>query len=252
LPEEGGNAADPVVALDGSTALVTGASGGIGRAIALALAERGADLWLVARGRDELEAAAREVRAGAPRVEVRPTDLTADDQVERLAAELNDPGRLDVLVHSAGVMALGPMEGAALSDFDAQYATNVRGVYALTQALLPALKTSRGQVVFMNSTAALHPGAGVGQYAATSAAVRVIADSLRDEINEDGVRVLSVFPGRTATPRQKRIHAGEGRDYLPERLMQPSDVARMVVAALELPRTAEVTELSMRPFLKPL
>ena len=78
-----------------------------------------------------------------------------------------------------------------------------------------------------------------------------MGDSLRDEVNEDGVRVLSVFPGRTATPRQERIHAGEGREYRPERLLQPADVASVVVCALELPRTAEVTDISLRPFLKP-
>jgi NADP-dependent 3-hydroxy acid dehydrogenase YdfG len=70
-------------------------------------------------------------------------------------------------------------------------------------------------------------------------------------VNEDGVRVLSVFPGRTATPRQERIHRQEGREYVPDRLMQPSDVAGIVTSALAMPRTAEVTDVHLRPFQKP-
>ncbi len=81
--------------------------------------------------------------------------------------------------------------------------------------------------------------------------VRSLADALRGEVNGHGVRVLSVFPGRTATPLQKWLHAHEGKQYIPHELIQPDDVAAMVVAALELPRTAEVTEIVMRPFLKP-
>jgi NADP-dependent 3-hydroxy acid dehydrogenase YdfG len=90
----------------------------------------------------------------------------------------------------------------------------------------------------------------VGQYAASKHALRAIADSLRDEVNPDGVRVLSVFLGRTASPMQADIYRAEGRRYQPEQLMQPEDVAAVVINALSLPRTAEVTEVRMRPMRK--
>jgi NADP-dependent 3-hydroxy acid dehydrogenase YdfG len=118
--------------------------------------------------------------------------------------------------------------------------------------LLPWLRASgRGDVVFVNSTSSLGPRPGVGQFAATQAALRSVADSLRGEVNEQGVRVMSIFPGRTATGRQERLHVAEGRDYRPEDLMQAGDVAAMVATALAMPRTAEVTEIVMRPFVKP-
>ena len=91
------------------------------------------------------------------------------------------------------------------------------------------LRTRRGQVVFVNSTIGLSTRAGAGQFAATQHALRAVADTLRDEVNPDGIRVTSVYPGRTATPRQATLHAHEGRTYRPERLMQPDDVAAMVV-----------------------
>ena len=75
-------------------------------------------------------------------------------------------------------------------------------------------------------------------------------DALREEVNSDGIRVASVFPGRTATPRQARIHALEGKAYVPERLLQPDDVAEVVVKILTLPRSAEITDVRIRPMLK--
>ena len=150
-----------------TTALVTGASSGIGRAIAIALAQRGATLWLVGRNPDELEATAASSRVDSPHVEVRPMDLTDDAAVHDLAAEVTADGVLDVLVHSAGVIALGPMESSSLADFDAHRHANVRAAYGLTQACLPELRRAEGQVVFVNSSAALTRRGGVGQYAAT-------------------------------------------------------------------------------------
>jgi NADP-dependent 3-hydroxy acid dehydrogenase YdfG len=159
--------------------------------------------------------------------------------------------RIDVLVHSAGVIRETPMKDASVRDLDLQYMSNVRAAYALTQAALPMLKAARGQIVFINSSTGLTAKrANVGQFAATQHALKAIADSLREEVNPDGIRVLTVHPGRTATPRQEQIHRNEGRPYRPELLMQPEDVAALVLAALRLPLTAEVTDISMRPMRK--
>jgi NAD(P)-dependent dehydrogenase (short-subunit alcohol dehydrogenase family) len=104
--------------------------------------------------------------------------------------------------------------------------------------------------VFINSSQGLAASPGVGQYAAAKHGLRAVADSLRGEVNDRGTRVLSVHVGRTATPMQERIFAMEGRAYAPERLMQPEDVGQVVLAALVLPRTAEMTSVSIRPALK--
>jgi NADP-dependent 3-hydroxy acid dehydrogenase YdfG len=83
-----------------------------------------------------------------------------------------------------------------------------------------------------------------------STRVTAVADTLRDELNTEGVRILSVLAGRVATPLQAQQHEADGRPYRPERLLQPEDVAAVVLSALELPRTAEATDLRIRPFLK--
>jgi NADP-dependent 3-hydroxy acid dehydrogenase YdfG len=238
--------------LAGKVALVTGASSGIGRAIAIALAGRQATLAAVGRNRQELDrttAAALEFTSTAQPF---PTDLNSRAAIQRLVDRVaGEFGGIDVLVHSAGCIFESPMRSARVRDLDRQYISNVRAPYALTQAALPYLEASHGQIVFINSSTGLSAKrANVGQFAATQHALKAIADSLREEVNSLGIRVLTVHPGRTATPRQQRIHADAGRSYQPERLMQPEDVAAMVVAALSLPRTAEVTDISIRPMLK--
>jgi NADP-dependent 3-hydroxy acid dehydrogenase YdfG len=144
------------------------------------------------------------------------------------------------------------MERARLTDFDFQYATNVRAPYALTQRLLPSLMAARGQIVFINSSVGLTAKRpDIGQYAATKHALKAIADSLREEVNPKGLRVLTVYLGRTATPMQETISRQEGRAYHPETLLQPEDVASVVLNALMLPPTAEVTDISIRPMARP-
>jgi NADP-dependent 3-hydroxy acid dehydrogenase YdfG len=231
--------------------VVTGASSGIGRAIAVALAGAGASVYGVARRREELEATAA-CAIGGGRITPYAANLLIDREIAALARQLADRhGGVDVLVHSAGTFAQGPIETSPAADLDTQYAANVRAPYVLTQALLPALRAKQGQVVFINSTAVMAPRANLGQFAATQHALRAIADALREEVNREGIRVASVYPGRTATPRQARIHALEGKPYTPERLVQPADVANVVLSVLTLPRSAEVTDVQVRPLRKP-
>jgi len=232
-------------------AVITGASSGIGQAIALALAAQGAILCLVGRRVERLKAVAESVPATVGQVEYYRADLTQDQDIRELTARLErDFGTLDLLIHSAGVYALGKIEAAPVEDFDWQYRTNVRAPYMVTQALLPMLRSRHGQVVFINSTAGTRAPANVGQYAATKHALKAIADSLREEVNADGIRVLSVVLGRTATPMQAAIYEMEGKTYHPELLLQPEDVAAVVINALSLPRSAEVTDISLRPLIK--
>jgi NADP-dependent 3-hydroxy acid dehydrogenase YdfG len=237
-----------VTVLTGRVGVVTGAGSGVGRAVAAALAAAGASVCLVGRTGATLQETAARIGDGA---RCYPTDVTDDRAVAALVQRLTDEhASVDVLVHSAGVHSIGAVEEAAVGELDAQYRTNVRAPYLLTQGLLPALRGSRGQVVFVNSSAGLTARGRVGQYASTKHALRALADSLREEVNDAGVRVLSVYLGRTASPMQAAIHAAEGTEYRPADLLQPADVAAMVVAALCLPSTAEVTDLSIRPMRK--
>lgn len=245
-------AAASAPALQGKVALVTGASSGVGSAIAVALAACGVRLGLVGRRLEGLEATAEQARQRANEVRFYSEDLTAERNIQDITKRVTDDfGGLDILVHSAGTISSGSLESAAVEDLDRQYQINVRAPYILTRKLLPTLKASKGEIVFINSSLAMTSRGNVGMYAATKHALRALADSLRDEVNPYGVRVLSVFLGRTATPMQAKIHEAEAKEYRPERLLQPGDVAAIIIGALALPRTAEVTDIHIRPHLKP-
>jgi NADP-dependent 3-hydroxy acid dehydrogenase YdfG len=237
--------------LENQVAVVTGASSGIGRAIAIALAAQGASLCLVGRKLDTLQSVAGGAEGEASRHRCYQADLAVEGQVDELIAAIKrDLRSVDILVHSAGVIWLGPLETATADQLDGHYRTNVRAPYLLTQGLLPALKSAQGQIVFVNSSAGLLAKANAGQYAASKHGLKAIADSLREEVNPAGVRVLSLFLGRTASPMQASVHVMEGKAYHPELLMQPEDVAAVVIQTLTLPRSVEVTDISMRSRLR--
>ena len=224
-------------------ALIAGASGDIGQAICAALACAGVQVIAIGRNRERLAAlAARHPEA------IEPVAADQTHEVGRTIAEAAAArrGRLDLLVLGSGIYERSK-DPRVLAR---QFAANVEAPYALLQALLPLLTRSSGLVVFLNSTQGLAASPGVGQFAATQHAMRAIANSVREEVNPDGVRVSSVFLGRTATTRQAAIFAAEGRPYAPERLIQPDDVAHVVLALFSMPATAEVTDISLRPRLK--
>lgn len=227
--------------LTGQVAVVTGATSGIGRAIAEILAARGTTVWAIGRRSSELQA----FTTAWPGARSYQADLTDDAQVEELGRTLAASGEIDILVHAAAVVKLASFRDAAVEDLDWQYRGNVRAPYVLTKALLPLL-SGRGQIVFLNSSAGLVARAGVGQYGATKHALKALADSLREELHPSGRRVLSIFAGRTATPMQAAIHDMEGRPYDPGRYIDPNELATIVVAALQL-HTAEIKEINLRP-----
>jgi len=241
------------IPFSGRVGLLTGASSGVGKALAVELARKGAELHLVGRRMDVLKRLVEEELPPAAVAHCHKVDLMNAQDVQALGKRLKaDLSGLDYLIHSAGVISLGSLEHSLVEDFDRQYATNVRGCYLLTQELLPLLQLRQSHVLLINSTVGLQAARGnAGQYTATKLALRALADSLRDEVNACGIRVQTVFLGRTATPMQEDIHRQEGKEYHPDQLVQPDEVAKLLVGILQLVHSAEVTDLTIRPFVKP-
>lgn len=237
--------------LANQTAIVSGASSGIGRAIALGLAREGTSLCLLGRDKERLLGTARTATGSSPKVTVYQVDFSVEQDLSCLIQRLEqEVEHIDVLVHAAGDIIIGEMKSSTIEDFDRQYTINLRAPYLLTQKLLPRVRARRGQVVFINSSMGVHARANVGQYAATKHALKAVADSLRDEVNPDGVRVLSIFAGRTASAMQETVHRLEAKTYDAQLLLQPEDIASVVIHALTLPRTAEITDIHIRPLVK--
>jgi clavulanate-9-aldehyde reducatase len=239
--------------LAGRTALVTGASSGIGRAIALALAEAGARVAVGARRRDRLTAlAARIEEVGADAL---PLDLDVTDEaacrraVEQTVEELSG---LDILVNNAGLMLLGQVEGADTEDWRRMVDTNVLGLMYMTHAALPHLIERRGAVVQLSSSSGRVARSGSAVYSASKFAVNAFSESLRQEVTARGVRVVVVEPGVVETELRDHITDPAAKERITAaaasvRQLQPEDVAAAVTYAVSQPEHVAVNELFIRP-----
>jgi short-subunit dehydrogenase len=224
-----------------ATHLVTGAGSGMGAVLAERLLERGDELVLLARSTER----AHDLRSDLPEATVLVADLADPASVEAVAGQL--PDSLDSLVHAAGVVDLGPLESLSTATWQEQLAVNLVAPAVLTRVALPALRAARGTVVFVNSGAGLVANPQWSAYAASKFGLRALADSLRGEEQEHGVRVTTVFPGRTATPMQQKVHEQEGKEYDAADWIDPATVADAILHVLDLPGDATISDLTIRP-----
>lgn len=226
-----------------TTHLITGAGSGIGAVLAGRLLERGDEVIAIARDHGRAQEIAAQLHGASTLV----ADLAQPGRLSWALSKQHLPERIDSLIHAAGVVDLGPVADLPPGLWEQQLAVNLVAPAELTRLLLPVLRVSRGQVVFVNSGAGLHAHAGWSAYAASKHGLKALADALRAEEAEHGVRVTSIFPGRTATPMQERVHQQEGQAYDPERFITPDAVATTILTALDLPRDAHLTDLTVRP-----
>jgi NAD(P)-dependent dehydrogenase (short-subunit alcohol dehydrogenase family) len=223
--------------------LVTGAGSGIGAALVGALHERGDALVLLARSGERAD----DLAATYPGATTLVADLADPPGLERALAEADLPDSLDSVVHVAGAVDLAPLAELDLADWQRQLDVNLTAPALVTRAALPALRAARGLVLFVNSGAGLAAHPDWSAYAASKFGLRALADALRGEEKPHGVRVTTVFPGRTATPMQEKVHRQEGRDYDASAWIDPRTVAATILHVLDLPRDATVPEVSVHP-----
>ena len=220
------------------TALITGASRGLGAEIARQLSDTHSVL-LGGRPSNHLDELATEI-AGATTFAV---DLTDHDALGTAAGAIDS---LDVLVHSAGVgSSLEHVADTPADEWRHILEVNLVAVAELTRLLLPALRTARGHIVFINSGAGRNARPGWAPYAASKFGMRALAEALRGE--EPDIRVTSVFPGRIDTDMQRDLVAIEGREYNAAEFLKPSTVAAAVVGAINTPLDADLQEIVLRP-----
>jgi NADP-dependent 3-hydroxy acid dehydrogenase YdfG len=245
--------------LAGTVALVTGASSGIGEATALGLAEEGSAVALVARRVDRLETLATRIRDNGGQALVIEADVTAEAQA-RAAIEttVGALGRLDTLVNNAGVMLIGPIEGAPLEEWQQMVQINLLGLLYCTHAALPHLLSAAesqprhvADVVNVSSTAGRIARRGTGVYNATKFGVGAFSESLRQEVATRHVRVTIIEPGATATElashNRPEVLEGMVANFADMALMTAEDIANSVRYALTQPAHVAVNEILIRP-----
>jgi 3-oxoacyl-[acyl-carrier protein] reductase len=229
-----------------STAFVTGATHGIGRATAFALGRAGYRVGVCARTAAKVEALVVELRAEGIEAAGASADVADPEQVRRVVAHaVEQLGEIGVLVNNAGVLIARPFEELTLEDWDVTMATNLRSLYLVTREVLPGMRRRReGTIVNVASLAGRSGFAGGTAYTASKHAVLGFARSLMLEVRKDGVRVVTVCPGSVDTGMlvdQPMLTPNR------ERILQPEDVADVILHAVRLPGRALVSELDIRP-----
>lgn len=237
--------------LEGRVALVTGASSGIGRAVAAELVRGGARVVLAARRGPELEAAAAQMTAAGPgRAVAQETDVADEAAIERLVARaIAEFGQVDILVNAAGLGGFGPVHKLAAELLDRVWTVNVRGAILCAKHVVPILAAQgRGAIVNLGSVSSRRGWPQGTPYVASKFALRGFTECLRQELRDSGVRVVLVCPDLTATG----FFAASGVTLSGrEALLEAEEVAATVRFALELPAGADLTELELLPSKRP-
>jgi clavulanate-9-aldehyde reducatase len=240
----------------GRVAAVTGASSGIGEATALSLAEQGYAVALGARRADRIEALAQRIEADGGRAVAIATDVGDEEQARAFVRGAHEQlGGLDVLVNNAGVMLLGPVEGAETEDWRRMVDVNVMGVLYCTHAALPLMRESGGgHVVNVSSVAGRRASLGAAVYNFTKFGLTGFSEGLRQEALHAGVRVTVVEPGFVETELQghneKNPVVMQATDKMREQIgdvLQPQDIADAIVYAVTAPPRVDVAELLVLP-----
>jgi NADP-dependent 3-hydroxy acid dehydrogenase YdfG len=240
--------------LTGKTALVTGASSGIGRSTALALASAGADVALVARRAERLKELADQLEAGGTRALARPADVTDEaDAAQAVDDAVSHFGGLDILVNAAGMTQVGYVENANLADWRYTFELNFWAGLYMSRAAIPALKARGGDIVNISSTAGRQAGdSAFGPYSSSKFALTAFNEGLRREVAQAGIRVCIIEPGATATEihagiSDERIREGTRKHLQKDGSMQPEDVAAAILFVVSLPSRVNVSQLMIRP-----
>jgi len=228
-----------------STAWVTGAGKGIGEATARALASEGVRVALTSRTRENLERVAADIVSDGGTAVVIPADVTVESDIRRAwDVVANEFGGVDILVNNAGIGRFATVGELSVSDFDAMWNLNVRGLFLCTQAVLPSMQQKQsGVIVNISSLAGKNAFVNGAGYAATKWAVNGFSNCLRLEVRKQNIKVITVCPGSVAT----EFTSGEKDPRRVGSILQPEDVADAIIGALKLPERAMMSEIDLRP-----
>lgn len=231
------------------TAVITGATGGLGREIAAAFLRDGMTVYALGRNFDVLRSmieSEQETKKG--KAHYCKVDLNDEVQILETVKLINEEEKIDYLVHGAAFYNYGALENTDVIDLDRSYRVNVRAPYLLTQQLLPKLITAGGTIVFLNSSVVTGSGKkNLAHYASTKSALKSMADCLRQEVNSKGVRVITFILGKVATAMQKKACDYDDKAYKPGKMIQPDDAAKIIFQAVSAPESLEFTDLYVRP-----
>jgi len=225
------------------TAVITGASSGVGKSLAIQLSDAGYKVVLAARSEDKLNAIAEEIQKMGGNCLVVPTDVSQPEQINNLKDRTLEYGDVFVVINNAGLGKFCKIEDVTLEDWNRQLDVNLRATFLVSQAFIPGMKRrKKGTLVFMNSVAGKKGYPYSAAYVASKYGMRGLADSLREELREDNIKVISIHPGAVDTP----FWDGAGVNFPREEMLDTATLAQSIVHTIQSPGNFTVEELVVR------
>ena len=225
------------------TAVITGASSGVGKSLAIQLSDAGYKVVLAARSEDKLNAIAEEIQKMGGNCLVVPTDVSQPEQINNLKDRTLEYGDVFVVINNAGLGKFCKIEDVTLEDWNRQLDVNLRASFLVSQAFIPGMKQrKKGTLVFMNSVAGKKGYPYSAAYVASKYGMRGLADSLREELREDNIKVISIHPGAVDTP----FWDGAGVNFPREEMLDTATLAQSIVHTIQSPGNFTVEELVVR------
>ena len=225
------------------TAVITGASSGVGKSLAIQLSDAGYKVVLAARSEDKLNAIAEEIQKMGGNCLVVPTDVSQPEQINNLKDRTLEYGDVFVVINNAGLGKFCKIEDVTLEDWNRQLDVNLRASFLVSQAFIHGMKQrKKGTLVFMNSVAGKKGYPYSAAYVASKYGMRGLADSLREELREDNIKVISIHPGAVDTP----FWDGAGVNFPREEMLDTNTLAQSIVHAIQSPGNFTIEELVVR------
>ena len=225
------------------TAVITGASTGIGKSLAWQLTDAGFRLVLAARSEDKLQAIAKEIQQKGGESLPVPTDVSQSEQIKTLKEKALDFGNVSVVINNAGTGKFSNIENVTLADWNRQMDVNLRASFLVSQAFIPHMKQKKkGSLIFINSVAGKKGYAYSAAYVASKFGLRGLAESLREELREDNIKVVSIYPGAVDTPFWDDIQS----DFPRDEMLKSDALAESIVHTIQATGNFTVEEMVVR------
>ena len=225
------------------TAIITGGSTGIGKNISILLSQHQYDIILISRNKDSLELVKEEIKNLNNNCEIIPADLSKTEDFKKIFSKLKEINNIDVLVNNAGVGIFNKIENISSEEWDIQMDTNLKGAFLITKGIVPGMiKNKSGKIIFINSVAGLNPYPYSSAYVASKYGLRGFSSSLREELREHNIKVISIHPGAIDTPFWNNVKS----DFPREEMLSAKDVSLTVVDAILAPNNVVQEELIIR------
>ena len=224
-------------------AVITGASTGIGEQISLKLSNSNFHVILISRNKDKLLKVQQKITASGNQCQIIAIDISKPDLISHIKNQIKYPENVEVLVNNAGVGFFNKFEDITIEDWEQQINTNLRGAFLMTQFFVPYMKNKKsGKILFVNSVAGLSPYSFASAYVASKYGLTGLSSSLREELREDNIKVISIHPGAVNTPLWDNSESNFPRDEM----LSSKDVSNMIVQAILAPHNVVCEEIIIR------